>query len=294
MSFSSAQKEEIMEQTPRSVCCRRAFLNGVLASRAIVAGDKIEVFFDSREGAEYISNLVREQYAKMPDIQSSAAGGRRFTVSFSSVSLHKKLYAFSSFSDFFEKKCGGCEGAFLRGIFFASGKLSNPEKQYSLEFSPASRHTELFEHFLAIGLSPKLSLRKDKPVVYFRKSTEIEDFLASAAMNNAVFAIMNIKIEHEIRNNVNRVVNCETNNLGRAGQASAKIVKLISRLMDAGLLSLLPEELEITARLRYENPEFSLSRLAAVHTPAISKPGLSHRLKRIEKIAKEALRCDDK
>ena len=88
----------------------------------------------------------------------------------------------------------------------------------------------------------------------------------------------------------NRVVNCETNNLGRAGRASDKSVRLICELMASDLLSSLPEELEHTAKLRYENPELSLSRLAALHTPSISKPGLSHRLKKIEEIANELLK----
>lgn len=290
MSFSSAQKEEIIAQTPRSLCCKRAFLSGVLAARAAVVDESIVLSLESRSIAEHVCALIKEQYGKNADIYTPPTGGRRVMLSFDSPSAHKKISAFSSFKSFFDKKCPACEGAYLRGIFFAAGKLSDPEKQYSLEFSTEGRQNELFEFFEDIGLAPKLSVRAGAPLVYFRKSAEIEDFLASAAMNNTVFSFMNAKIEHEIRNNVNRVVNCETNNLGRLGQAADKSVRLISELMSSDLLSSLPEELEMTARLRYENPELSLTALALLHTPPISKPGLSHRLKRIEKFANEALK----
>lgn len=292
MSFSSLQKEEIIEQMPRSLCCRRAFLGGVLAARATLVGDDVVLSLENRANAEFVSELIKEQYGKSAVIYTPVGGGRKIMLSFSSPAAHRKISLFSSFEAFLEKKCPACEGAYLRGIFFSAGKLSDPEKQYSLEFFTQGRQSELFEFFEAIGLSPKLSVRAGVPLVYFRKSAEIEDFLANAAMNNTVFSLMNAKIEHEIRNNVNRVVNCETNNLGRLGQAADKSVRLISELMANDMLSSLSEELEMTARLRYENPELSLTALALLHTPPISKPGLSHRLKRIEKFANEALKKD--
>ena len=290
MSFSSTQKEEIIQQMPKSLCCRRAFLGGVLAARAAVVGDSIILSLESRKYAEYVSELIKEQYGKEASIYTPRGGGRKIMLSFVSPAAYRKISAFSGFEAFLDKKCSACDGAYLRGIFFASGKLSDPEKQYSLEFSTEARQRELFEFFESLGLSPKLSVRAGVPLVYFRKSDEIEDFLARAAMNSTVFSLMNAKIEHELRNNVNRVVNCETNNLERLEQASGKSVNLISQLMENDLLSSLPEELENTARLRYENPELSLTSLALLHTPPISKPGLSHRLKRIEKFANEALK----
>lgn len=288
MSFSAEQKLEISEQTPRSLCCRRAFVLGVLASRGSIMSHDIEIKLDSYKSAEYVASLIEEIYAKKPSVFADKNGGRRVMLSFSSASAYKKLMGFGAYGDFYERRCNSCEASFLRGIFFASGKLSDPERQYSLEFSPSGRTDELKSFLEKIGLSPKIREKAGQKSIYFRKSTDIEDFLASANLNNAVFAIMNAKIKSDIRNNVNRVVNCETNNLGRAGQASGKSIKLISYLMDNDLLSLLPEELEATAKLRYANPELSLMRLAALHTPPISKPGISHRLKRIEKIAEDA------
>ena len=109
-------------------------------------------------------------------------------------------------------------------------------------------------------------------------------------MNNTVFALMNAKIQGEIRNNANRVANCETNNIGKAVTASMDVISVIEELDAKGLLSQLPEELEITARARMENKHLSLSQLAATITPPITKSGLSHRLKKIAEIADDIIK----
>ena len=111
-----------------------------------------------------------------------------------------------------------------------------------------------------------------------------------AGMNHTIFELMNAKINSEIRNNANRVANCETNNIGKAVDASTKQSEAIGELISANMLSSLPEELEKTARLRHQFPDLSLSQLAALHSPPISKPGLSHRLKKIMEFAQQMLK----
>ena len=108
-------------------------------------------------------------------------------------------------------------------------------------------------------------------------------------MNHTAFELMNAKIEREIRNNANRVSNCETNNIDKAVKASVEQIAVIKKLISTGLISYLPDELEMTARLRMENEHLSLAQLASIITPPISKPGLSHRLKKINQLAEELL-----
>jgi DNA-binding protein WhiA len=108
-------------------------------------------------------------------------------------------------------------------------------------------------------------------------------------MNSAAFLIMNAKINGQIRNEAKRVANCETNNIDKAVNASIKHITAIKALDDAGLLSSLPEELENTARLRLKYSDLSLSQLAQMSVPPISKPGLSHRLKKIMEIAEQKI-----
>ena len=104
-----------------------------------------------------------------------------------------------------------------------------------------------------------------------------------------VFQVMNSKINAELRNNANRIANCETSNIEKAVNSSMKQIAVILELERAQLLSSLPEELERTARLRLEHRDLSLSQLAAISVPPISKSGLSHRLNKIMQLAKKHL-----
>ena len=117
----------------------------------------------------------------------------------------------------------------------------------------------------------------------------LEDFFALIGINNAAFALMNAQIEGELRNNANRIFNCDTNNIDKSVRESHRQIVAITRLEEANLLSSLPEELEKTARLRLLHKDLSLAQLAAVSVPAISKPGLSHRLNKIIEIADRLL-----
>jgi DNA-binding transcriptional regulator WhiA len=121
-----------------------------------------------------------------------------------------------------------------------------------------------------------------------------EDFFALAGMNQLAFVLMNAKIQRELRNSANRIANCETNNITKAINASQSQIAILRELDAKGLMSQLPDELEKTARLRMEHDDLSLSQLAALMTPRVSKPGLSHRLKRITEIATSLLERSNK
>ena len=289
MSFSGEQKNEIILQTPKSVCCRRAFLQGVLAARAADNCGEITLSVEKIEYANYISELVKEIYSKDSRVYSSQNGGRRKLLSFSSAAASKYLTSYNSGELVLTAKCSQCKSAFFRGLFFAAGRISDPLKQYSLEFSSPNSAERLKEVFESYGFEPRISEKPHEKVIYFKNSTQIEDFFAIAAMNSTTFTLIDAKIKRELRNNANRVANCETNNISKAVSTSINQIELIRELMRRGLMSYLPEELEMTARMRLEHTDLSLSSLAALITPPISKPGLSHRLKRISELAEELL-----
>ena len=115
----------------------------------------------------------------------------------------------------------------------------------------------------------------------------IIDFLNTIGANNAAFKMMDRKIFKEYRNKVNRVVNFETANIGKAVAASKEAIQAIEFLESAGILQDLDDELKITAQARVEFPELSLAELSKVINPPVSKSGLSHRLKKLINIAKE-------
>ncbi len=187
-------------------------------------------------------------------------------------------------------RCNFCRSAFLRGVFLASGRVSEPQKQYSLEFTVPDDLTEHFLRFFAdVGIEMKVTKRADTKILYTKNSVCIEDFFGLAAMNTTAFSIMNSKIKSELRNEANRIANCEMSNINKAVGTAMRQIGVISRLEEAGLLGSLPDELAMTARLRLEYNSLSLSQLATKFTPSISKPGLSHRLNKIEELAKKLL-----
>ena len=293
MSFSSEQKNEILGQKSKNACCRRALVQGILASKGQIFEGGIEVSLEGQHAAEYLSSLIKEIYSKEAIVGTSLSGGRRRIVKFASPAAERFINDFRR-GGVADTKCDLCQGAFLRGLFLSSGRVTDPKKQLSLEFSPVICATDsIFCLLSELGLTPRISKKKNETLIYFRNSTDIEDFFGYAGMNNTAFAFMNAKIVRDLRNKANRISNCESNNINKSVSTSMDQIELISELIDRGLISQLPEELEMTARLRMEHSDLSLARLASLITPPISKPGLSHRLKKITAMAEKLLKIED-
>lgn len=299
MSVSAEQKKEIIEYTYKSSCCRRAILSGALFAKGRVEEKRITLSLEKREYAEFLSKLIQEFYGRSADIFRSPKGGRNIYISFDSPSASKYISEIAELKDaevgdLVNLKCRSCLSSFLRGVFLTVGRLSDPEKQYALEFTLGDR-TEVFAKILAdLGMTPRISHKKSGDVLYFRRGDDIENFYGHAGLNRVVFGIIERKIATLARRESQRYLNCVTKNYDRMTAASSRQLKIITQLDELQLLSSLPEELEETARLRLEYPELPLSALAARMTPSISKSGLSHRLKRIEQIGRELLGLTDK
>ena len=289
MSFSSEQKQEIISHQYKSSCCRRALLYGYLFARGEVLDEtKIRIKAEKESTIEFLSRLVKEFFGKELIPMRSKVGGRYVYSDFDSRSAAKYIQNIQE-NNLYVAKCATCESSFLRGVFLGAGRITDPEKQYCLEFYLGDK-TDIFASYLSeIGVSPSISEKKTGKVLYYKNSNKIEDFSALAAMNKTVFAIMNAKISGEIRNSVNRIANCETNNIGKAVRASGKHLEVIVELANANLLSSLPDELERTARLRMEHPDYSLTQLSQIIVPPVSKSGLSHRLNKIVELSRSLL-----
>ena len=238
---------------------------------------------------DIISRLIKDIYGKETEISRLKVGGRAKILSFHSPSATRYVENFKKQHLPFVEKCKLCKSYYLKGVFLASGRVSDPEKQYLLEFSLIE--PEFFLDFLkGLGIEAKFTERKKEKIVYIKKSSIMEDFFALAGMNATAFNLINAKIENEIRNNVNRVANCETNNIDKAVTASHAHITAIKKLAERGLLSSLPEELERTAKLRLQHEDLSLSALAQISVPPISKSGLSHRLNKIIELSRTLLK----
>lgn len=179
--------------------------------------------------------------------------------------------------------------AYIRGAFIGGGSISNPEKTYHLEFVTHSIEyaEDLCKLINNFGLNSKVIQRKNSYIVYLKEGEQIVDLLNIIGAHTALLELENIRIMKEMRNNVNRLVNCETANLSKTVNAAVRQVESI-RLIEKEIgLQRLPQNLREIAELRLNYPDESLKELGEMLEPPVGKSGVNHRLRKIEKIADE-------
>lgn len=179
--------------------------------------------------------------------------------------------------------------AFLKGAFLSCGYINAPDKPYRLDFTVEEADTavELATMiFDQIGSMPKLSVRKNAQIVYFRESNLIVDFLNLIGATSAAFTVMNSQIERDIRNNLNRKNNFDIANIEKRTEAGLAQTEAIKWLMECGKFDDLPISLKSTARIRMGNPYAPLDFIGSACDPPISKSQVSKRLKQIVEIYK--------
>lgn len=177
--------------------------------------------------------------------------------------------------------------AYIRGAFLGGGSINDPEKNYHMEFVANNEDYayELSELINSMGFNSKIVARKNNFVVYLKESEQISDLLAIIGATNAMFALQNIKIMKEMRNNVNRIVNCETANLSKTVDAAVRQVENILIIQKTIGIRGLPENLQELAMLRLEYEDMSLKELGEMLHPPLGKSGVNHRFKKIKEIA---------
>lgn len=179
--------------------------------------------------------------------------------------------------------------AYIRGAFLGGGSISNPEKTYHLEFVTHDlEYAEALSRLInTYNLTSKVIQRKSSFVVYIKEGEQIVDLLNIIGAHSSLLELENIRIMKEMRNNVNRLVNCETANLSKTVNAAVRQVESIKLIEKEIGLSRLPKNLRDIAELRINYPDESLKELGEMLDPPVGKSGVNHRLRRIEKIADE-------
>ena len=187
--------------------------------------------------------------------------------------------------DLLKRDC--CSSAFLRGIFLICGSISNPNKDYHLEF--VVKDSETADFLVSIlsnyGVTPKLSYRKNSVAVYFKNSDQIEELITRMGASQYTLELIGIKVYKSMRNKYNRINNCENANLTKTVNAAVDQKNAIEFLEKSGKLSMLPTEIYNVAMLRKDNPDASLSSLCSLSEENISRSGMNHRLQKLVKIA---------
>lgn len=300
VSFSANAKTEVCRVFPNRHCCALAEAFGILLYCNSFGSDQIRIITESREFAMFLPRLFKKAFNLNFDVfPSMEAPGKLifqiideekiamimesfgFTVD-DTLSLHVNLPVV-------EDDC--CKAAFLRGAFLAGGSVTDPEKGYHMEFTTTHQSVARETYALIreiVGFSPKSAARAGGQVLYMKQSDMISDFLTFLGAPIAAMGIMETKLEKELNNKVNRRCNCDDANTSKVVEAAQEQITAIRTLKEKGLLAKLPQKLQQAANAREAHPASSLSELAGMMDPPITKPAMNHRLKKLMQLAKEA------
>lgn len=186
-----------------------------------------------------------------------------------------------------QKEC--CKRAFLRGIFLSSGSISDPEKNYHFEIVCSSKkRAEFLQNIMSsFQIDSKIILRKKYYVLYIKEGALIVDILNVMEAHTALMKLENVRILKDMRNSVNRRVNCETANINKTVSAAVKQVEDILYIKEKIGLDNLPKGLIEIAQVRLNQPEATLKELGTMLNPPVGKSGVNHRLRKLSDMADE-------
>ena len=300
-SFSGNAKAEICRSVPQKHCCALAQCFGVLLFCNSFSGDNIRIITECRDFAQYLPKLFRKAFSinfdSVPD--PDGIGKMIFQITqpekietiMQAYGFHPKdTLAIHLNLPVVEEEC--CKAAFLRGAFLAGGSVTDPEKGYHIELttthsSVAKETYPLIEE--ALGFYPKSAQRSGSHVLYLKQSDLISDFLTYLGAPVSAMGIMEARLEKELNNKVNRRCNCDDANTSKVVEAAQEQLAAIRVLHERGMTTNLPVKLLQAMKAREENPDASLTELAALMEPRISKPAMNHRLKKLVELAKEVM-----
>ena len=306
MSFSSEVKEELSEQIASGRHCRLAETAAILSlcgKIVITENDRycVKIQTENLAVARKYFTLLRKTF----NIRAEVSVRKSREVRFYSVIVSKdpearRLLGETCLLDedgnisecmspmhhrLLRQNC--CRRAFIRGAFLAVGSVSDPEKSYHFEIVCAApgKAKQLQELLASYEVDAKTVLRKRHYVVYIKEGSQIVELLGLMGAHISLMQLENVRIVKEMRNSVNRKVNCETANLNKTVSAAVRQAEDIRYIEQSIGLEKLPIDLQETARLRLEHTEASLKELGDMLVPKVGKSGVNHRLRKLSQIA---------
>ncbi len=311
MSFASETKKELTNLEVKE-CCARAELSALIRMNGSLSFSNRHLIVDVQTENAAIARRIYTFLKKLYDLQVDLLVRKKmklkknnvYIVRFSEkakevlTDLNIIENGFTIIHDISEelihKKC--CKRSYLRGAFLAGGSVNNPEtSSYHLEISSMYKehNDSLCELMNSFGLKSKTLERKKGFITYLKEAEKISEFLNIIGGHNALLKFEDIRIVRDMRNSVNRLVNCETANLNKTISASLRQVENIRYIENTVGLDILPDKLREIARLRVEYQDVTLKELGEmVSSDKISKSGINHRLRKIDEIA-EKLRAGE-
>lgn len=298
MSFSSQAKAELCQQKPDRKCCALAESYGVLLYCNTFTAQELRIITECEEFAIRLPELFDRAFGGLSFDRMPTALEQKYIFQISDGEKLERIIDAFGFDarqspvlhinfGLLEEDC--CRAAFLRGAFLAGGSVTDPNKRYHLELetSHAQASRELQALLTDMGQQPKQVARGGYQVTYFKNSDQIEDLLTLMGAPLSAMALMNTRAEKELRNGVNRRVNCESANLDKAVDAAQEQLEAIRRLYELGRVEELSHQLKETVILRETYPELTLSQLAEEFDPPVTKSCLNHRLRKLVELSKK-------
>ena len=296
MSFSGDVKTELCRASLDRPCCARAEAYGALLYGNTFTSREVRLITESESFSSRLPLLLDRAFGLQFD-RLPGDGERKYVFHLADKGkIHRIIDAFGFDSrqspvlhinfGLLEEEC--CRAAFLRGAFLAGGSVTEPAKGYHLEL--ATSHAQASRELLALltdmGRQPRHALRNSSQVIYFKNSEQIEELLTLMGAPVSAMELMNAKAEKELRNGVNRRVNCEAANLDKAVDAAQEQLEAIRRLYELDRVEGLNAALKETIVLRETYPELTLSQLAEEFEPPITKSCLNHRMRKLMELSK--------
>lgn len=314
MSFSGNVKEELSEHWSSARHCQIAELAAILGlCGSIIINSRneyrVKVHTENKAVARKVFTLIKKTFNIESDI-SIRRNIQKQSVSYSVVvKQHQDALRVLQAVKLIDEHLDGfeevrivnpivvqqtcCKRAFIRGAFLAAGSMSDPKKAYHFEIVCAAEpmSEQIRELMSSFSMDAKIVQRKKSYVVYLKEGSQIVDILNIMEAHVSLMELENVRILKEMRNTVNRKVNCETANLNKTVSAAVKQLEDITYLRDTIGLEKLSEGLEEVALARLSHPDASLKELGALLSPPVGKSGVNHRLRKLgdlaEKVRKE-------
>lgn len=296
MSFSGDVKTELCQADLDRLCCTRAEIYGVLLYSNTFTPQEVRIITESRSFARRLPALLDRAFGLTFD-RLPGEGERKYVFQLTKgENIHRIIDAFGFDArqspvlhinfGLLEEEC--CRAAFLRGAFLAGGSVTEPNKRYHLELvtSHAQASREMLALLTDMGRQPGQTTRNGSQVTYFKSGEQIAELLSFIGAPNSAEELTNARAEKELRNGVNRQVNCEAANLDKAVNAAQEQLEAIRRLYELDRVEGLSAALKETIVLRETYPELTLSQLAEEFEPPITKSCLNHRLRKLVELSR--------
>ncbi len=272
MSFSADIKRAICKTEYECSGCRRAELAGFFVFSDKIKRERISLGISAPDTAARVVESLSEELGIAPE-----KDGRQLVITGAAA---ERMRA-SVTDDDVINKC--CAVSYIRGAFLSSGSVSDPQKEYHLEFSTVSgdEAAYLVTLLTKIGFKPKRTRRKGRELIYIKESAQIAELIGYMSGGRAGLEIFSILIEKDMKSSAQRQVNCDSANLNKQARASAAQIAAIKKIKAAHKWHKLPQSLRDIGELRLRYPDESIEALGKVATPPIGKSGVNHRFQRI-------------